>query len=268
MSRLQKTSETIELIRISGDQWMIVEDVVVKEQPLTIHINGHEWITLLCTWQSVDFLVAGFLYSEGLIRNKEDILSLQINDEEGKVRVETRDQEGFQGILKGKRTITTGCGKGTVFYDVLDALTSKPVAGQSMVNHHTILSASAEFQKKSQVFRETGGVHGCGLFDQSGLRLFHEDIGRHNALDKIVGQILLEGLSDQRLFLITSGRISSEMIIKAARIGVQIMVSRSAATDLAIELAGQLNITLIGFARGDRMNVYTGGSRLSLLQDK
>jgi FdhD protein len=121
----------------------------------------------------------------------------------------------------------------------------------------------SEFQRKSVLFRETGGVHSAALANGEAIRIFMADIGRHNAIDKVIGKALLSGLNLADLVMLTSGRISSEIVLKVAHCGTPILVSRSAPTDRAVEMAKQVNLTVIGFARGSRMNIYSGEERIS-----
>ena len=240
----------------------ISEDTVIVEYPLTIYINDEEWITLLCSGKDQYYLAVGFMYSEGIIKSIDEIEDWHMNQKEGKIYLKVKDNIAFRNKMKGKRTITTGCGKGTIFYDVLDALTTKPIKSSMRISAELIIDKAAEFQKKSQLFIETGGVHACALYDRDKLVCFHEDIGRHNALDKVIGQMLVSNISLQEGWLLVSGRISSEIVIKASRINIGLLASRSAPTNLAIEIASKIHLTLIGFARGNRFNLYTGGERL------
>ena len=215
----------------------------------------------------MDYLAVGFLHSEGILLHREELLSYQLDSKEGTFHAQLQENPSLKTRLKGKRAVTTGCGKGTVFFDVLDALTThpiEPIEKHEAIPFEVILQQSSTFQKRSILFQETGGVHACALCDREGIRLFHEDVGRHNALDKVIGEALLNHISVNDKWLITSGRLSSEMVIKTARYGIATLISRSAPTNLAVELAGQLNMTLIGFARGNRMNIYTGGERVSI----
>ncbi len=250
------------IIKIEGQQKLAKQDHLVIERPLTLYLNGDEWITLLTSPGAEAHLAVGFLYSEGLIRQYQELASIVYEPETNRIHMDTLHQVDLQAKLKGKRTVTTGCGKGTVFYDVLDALTSKPVVSSFTINASSILQRSKEFNQQSLLFRETGGVHGCALCDQDSIVLFHEDIGRHNALDKIIGEALSRGIDMEDKWVLTTGRLSSEIVIKAGNHHIGMLVSRSAATDLAVQLAEQLNMTLIGFARGDRMNVYSGEQRV------
>lgn len=248
--------------RIKDGKMELVEDFVIAEYPLTIFINGQEFITLLCSPEGLKYLTVGFLVSEGIIKNKDQIESITIDKDKGHAYVELYDKSSFTEKLFGKRTITTGCGKGTVFYNVLDSLGTKQIDSSLKVGWDKILNLSRKLNEHSTLFRETGGVHSCALCDSDDILIFYEDVGRHNSIDKIVGQAVLSDLDLSDKILISSGRISSEMIIKAIKSNIPIIVSRSAPTELSVKIAKQFNATLIGFARANRMNVYNGQERL------
>jgi len=260
---MSSSTEKIEIIRLQGETCETIEDEVTVEKPFTIHVNEEEFITLLCSGEGVEHLMVGFLASEGLIGSIEDILSIRIEHEEGRGYIEVSEGVLTKKKAHGKRTLTSGCGKGTVFYDVLDSLTAKPLNASFKIDSGKILELSKQFNDESVVFKTTGGVHACALCDEREMLLFHEDIGRHNALDKVIGNALQNKLKIQGKWLLTSGRISSEILIKAAKQGIAMIVSRSAPTKLAIQLAEQMNVTMVGFARGKRMNIYSGAERIS-----
>ncbi len=255
-------SKDIMITKVWEDRLEELEDSVVVEYPLTIFINDQEFITLLCSPEALEYLVVGFLASEGIIKSFKQIKKLSVDEEKGHAFVELSGFSSFSDKLFGKRTVTTGCGKGTVFYNVLDSLTANVSEGGLTVTQEDIFRLTREFNQSSETFKDTGGVHSCCLCDSEGILIFHEDIGRHNALDKIIGEAIHKGIALDDKLLLTSGRISSEMIIKASKQNIPIIISRSAATELSIKIAKELNITLIGFARGRRMNIYNGKNRV------
>lgn len=258
MDRIEK----IQIKRIKGKEIKCIEDTVVCEYPFTIFLNDQEFITLLCSPSGLKYLVVGFLVSEGIIKNKNEIEKLIIDEEKGYAYIDIKDKTSFTEKLYGKRTLTTGCAKGTVFYNVLDSFGAKKLNSTIKVEGDKILELSTKLNQRSILFKETGGVHSCALCDQENIILLQEDIGRHNAIDKIIGEALLMDIGLEDKILISSGRISSEMILKTTKSNIPIIVSRSAPTDLSIRIAKQFNVTLIGFARGNRMNIYNGAERL------
>ncbi len=246
---------------LRDNKWADKEDPVVVETPVTLFLNGKELVTLLCTPEKIDRLALGFLRSEGFIDTVDDLSSIRVN--EGRlVEIELNKDTGAIEKLYGKRTITSGCGKGTIFFNVLDSMQSKPLDGKLQVEADTIISLSKKVQHISDLFKITGGVHSAALADKNEILFFFEDIGRHNAVDKLVGECLLGRIPMEGKFFILSGRITSEILLKAARLKTELIVSRAAPTTLSIELADKLNITLIGFARGQRMNIYTNEWRV------
>lgn len=251
------------IVRVEKDRAWETEDPVVREAPLTIYLNGREFVTLLCTPELMDMLAIGFLRSEGLIRDFSDVTSLRVDGEQGFVFVETQSG-GLAEELYGKRTITTGCGKGTVFFSVLDALKSEPVSADLTVTVAQIHRLMRALQEQAVLFQLTGGIHSAALCSAEGISYFCEDIGRHNAVDKILGLCLRDGATINEKILVTSGRISSEILVKAAKLGLPVLVSRAAPTTLSVDLAERLGITLVGFVRGQRLNIYSHAERVIL----
>lgn len=259
---MQKIEEVV-ISKISKGENKELVDKVVAEFPLTVFLNGEEVVTLLCTPEKMDYLALGFLQSEGLISEKDEVKNIEINGEEGCVEVNTsKETSSIVEKLNDKRTITSGCGKGTIFYNVVDSLQCKEIDSKLEITVHQVLELIKELQQRAELFKETGGTHSSALCTPEELLFFTEDIGRHNAVDKIVGQTIIEELQLHDKLLVTSGRISSEILLKVAKLGLPILISRAAPTSLTIKLAKELGITLIGFARGSRMNIYTNEWRI------
>ncbi len=257
-----ETTKEIKVLKAYVQERAEKMDVVAVEAPLTLVLNGQEFITLLCTPDQMEYLAVGFLRSEGILKTKEDVQSVHYDEEQGSVMVKTVREGSLAEKLYGKRTLTSGCGKGTIFFNVLDSLTSKPLTHDVPVTPAEILNLNKGLQERGVTFRETGGVHSAALCSRSEILVFSEDIGRHNAVDKILGQALMEDIDLRDKLLVTSGRISSEILLKAGKLGIALIVSRTAPTSLSVELAEQLGITLVGFVRGGRMNIYTHAWRV------
>lgn len=255
----------IPITKYDNGKVLSIDDVVVKEYALTIMLDGKEFITLLCTPSSLDCLTVGFLLSESIIKSKADIKRIRIDEEKGIAEVDTFKSSLIAKNLHGKRTMTTGCGKGSTFYNAVDSLNCKKVSRVMELSVQVILELMRDFNKRSELFLNTGGVHSVALGTDAGIMLFHEDVGRHNAMDKVVGEASLKDIELADKIVLTSGRVSSEMLIKAAKAQIPVVVSRSAPTDLAVDLANQLGITVIGFARGQRMNIYSNPDRIKFL---
>ena len=242
--------------KVEQPQW------IVREKPVTLYLNGKEVVTLLCAGHHLDELAAGFLYAEGFLRSPEDILAMETDNEEGTVKVSARADDTITERLWQKRTISSGCAKGSLFYYSLDALLSKPVKSDVRIAPGQILDRLEDLNRLSEAYRRTHGVHNTALADADRIILFRDDIGRHNAVDMIVGHVFLHGIPLADKMLITTGRLTSELLIKAAKVNLPILISRNTATSLAIELAVSLGVTLIGFARAGKFTVYSGQERI------
>ncbi len=256
-------TEQVHMLRITEEGKSDTEDIVIIEFPLTIILNNQELVTLLCSPINLDYLAIGFLFSEGLVKGKDAIKKILVDEQRGVVRVETDEDNEFARELLFKRLITSGCGKGTSFYSAASIKSQPKVESQIVVSPHEVFVLVNEFQHRSQLFRATGGVHSAALSDTKNILIFNEDIGRHNAIDRIFGECILKELPIDNHMIITSGRISSEILLKAAKGQIPIIISKTAPTNLGVRLAADLGITIIGFVRGKRMNVYTHGWRVA-----
>lgn len=253
-----------EILRFGNGQAEVLEDHIVTEYTVTVKINGQEFVTMVCTPQYIEDMVVGFLASEGVIRKYSDIEDLWIQEKEGFVHIKTASHNPFFQELKGKRYITSCCGasrQGFVF--ATDALTARKMHDNDVkISVDDCFRLMNEMQESAEVFRQTGGVHNAALCDQDGPVLTRMDIGRHNALDKIYGYCIKNNIGIDDKIIVFSGRISSEILLKVAKIGCAVVLSKSAPTELALKLAEQLGITTIGFIRNESMNVYTHTQRI------
>lgn len=246
-----------EISKYSGGTEERASDSVVVEYSLTIYLNEKELVTLMCTPKSLDSLVAGVLYSEGVIETAGQIEDISVCEEDGTAHVTLiKERALFAESMDAKAAITKGSGGGKTIFD---SSIEKPerIEKRNVIDPDKILALCRQFEKRSEIFIKTGGAHSCALCSQDEIILFEEDIGRHNALEKIFGKALLDDINPEDKMIFTSGRLSSEIIKKAAKRKVPVIVSRSAPTDAAVDIAKELNMTLIGFARGGRMNIYT-----------
>lgn len=239
-----------------------VEAAMVKEVPFTVYLNGSEIVTLLCTGVDLKVLALGFLKSEGLIVERSKLAGVEV-DREGKfARVQTAEETALAQSLLGKRTVTSGCGKGSTFYTSLDALRSRKITAPIQIGEGEILRLMKSLHEHSDLYRETRGVHNCGLAAGGEIQVFKSDIGRHNALDMIIGTCFLEGMPTGDKILLTTGRITSEILIKTAKVGIPAVVSLSSATSLAVTLAEELNMTIVGRVRAGAMVIYSGAENV------
>ncbi|MCF6138409.1 formate dehydrogenase accessory sulfurtransferase FdhD [Pseudalkalibacillus berkeleyi] len=242
------------------------EDTIVTEFPLTIVLNGNEFATMVCTPTYLKEMVMGFLASEGVIRFvKRDIHSITIDENKGFAYVETTTKITPTIQEHTKRFIGSCCGKSRQsFYFQNDVKTAKSSMTVQTVSFSQCIDLMKQLQSSSGTFQATGGVHNAAICTPNKMIISRTDIGRHNALDKLYGHCLINEIKVQDKVLVFSGRISSEILLKASKIGVGILLSKSAPTELALQAAEELNITTAGFIRGNRVNVYTHPERITL----
>ncbi|PYZ91811.1 formate dehydrogenase family accessory protein FdhD [Salipaludibacillus keqinensis] len=237
-------------------------DEIALESALTIFVNGEEFATLLCTPSYLEELTYGFLASEGLIRVAGDVQSLNVVEEKGFAYVQLYNQRRLEEMPVSKRFIGSCCGKSRQFYFQNDVRTAKTVMSQTTITAIQCLNLMKALQESSTDFQQTGGLHNVALASGDKLILSRSDIGRHNGLDKIYGYCLKHQLSLKDKIIVFSGRLSSEVLLKVSKIGSGIVLSKSAPTTLAIDLADDLGITTAGFIRNSRFNVYTHPYRI------
>ncbi|MCM3718996.1 formate dehydrogenase accessory sulfurtransferase FdhD [Fictibacillus phosphorivorans] len=253
-----------EILQFKKGGASFVEDTVVSELPVTIKINGEEFVTMVCSPEYIEDMVVGYLASEGVIRNYQEIRDIWVQEDGNFVHVTLDKVNPLYQNLQNKRYITSCCGmsrQGFVFAN--DALTAKSMNDVRVkVTPDDCFRLMKEMQSSAGIFKETGGVHNAALCDVNGIVLSRMDIGRHNALDKIYGYCLKNDIFIGDKILVFSGRISSEILLKVAKIGCEIVLSKSAPTEFALQSAEELGITTVGFIRGDSMNVYTRPDRI------
>lgn len=240
--------------RFSGGGWDRASACVPNETALTVYVNRRELVTILCTPTKLNCLVLGFLWNEGIISSPADVASMRVCPEESLAEVMLRAAEVE---LPRPRTLTSGCGGGAIY-----AAPGEKIESGLVVPPQDVLSLMDQFQKKMGLYKSCGGVHTSALSDARSLIVAAEDLGRHNTLDKIQGECLLRGLPTADRLLLSTGRVSSEMLIKAAKMRVPIVVSRHSTTGSAVSLARRLGVTLVGHARGRRLSVYSHSERL------
>ncbi|MRG85246.1 formate dehydrogenase accessory sulfurtransferase FdhD [Salinibacillus xinjiangensis] len=255
-------TEKINVVKYDGDDFDHIQDTAAIENPLTIQLDGEEFATMVCTPGYLEELVIGFLGSEGIIRSVKQIESLQIDADTGFAYVKLVNKGIETKDYVSKRFIGSCCGKSRQFYFYNDAKTAKTVMSKLQMSVYQCIDLMNEMQMHSTEYRLTGGFHNAALATKDELLLCRNDIGRHNALDKIFGYCLQNRISLSDKVIVFSGRISSEIVLKVAKIGAPILLSKSAPTTLAIQLAKDLGITCVGFIRNNRLNVYTHPERI------
>ncbi|MFY9339564.1 MAG: formate dehydrogenase accessory sulfurtransferase FdhD [Methanosarcina flavescens] len=254
---------TIPYIKIDGGSTVPSSHEVVIEMPLAVFVNGRHALTAMISPTELEEFVTGFLYTEKIISKLEDLESLHIEAQAGKEKIVTGmsanvlTKNPFTLMLSGK-TVLSGCGGDTSY---LDADRLPKIQSDLVIDHSTITNIMKD-TLVSELHTRTGGIHIVGLFGPEGRICVMEDIGRHNALDKAIGYGLKHDVDFSRTIIASSGRISSEMIRKCLIANIPIIASRGATTTLAIRLGEQSGLTILGFVRGQKMNIYTGIERI------
>ena len=248
-----------QLLRVSGTQATPAERAIIAEVALTVFVDGHELVTLMCTPWKLNCLILGFLYLEGVIDGADDVAALRVcvPDRVAEVTL-TRPVE-----MPKRRVLTSGCTGGTSFRDYLEEVQRQRVPSDRQVAVEQLYRLMRELHQESHLYHQSRGVHTAALSDGDSLLVVAEDVGRHNCLDKIAGECLLLEQPTADHLLLSSGRISSEMLLKAAAMRVPIVVSRTSPTAMSVLLAEHLNVMVVGYVRPDSLNVYTHPWRLT-----
>ena len=239
-------------LTIRGGRTSEVAAEVVREQPLTVYVNGEKFLTLLCSPMGLEALVVGYLWMEKVIGAREDIVRCDVSAVDGRADVTLAGAV----TLPTERILTSGCGGGITFridHRLFPRLHSPLVVRAAQLAH-----GMKQLFQAAEHYQRSRGIHGAALYDGEHLLVVAEDVGRHNAVDKVKGQALLDGVETQDRILLSTGRISSEMLLKAARMGVPVVASRTSPTEMAVALAEQLNVTVCGYVRPDGLNLYAG----------
>ena len=234
---------------------------VAGESPLTLYVDDREIVTLMTLGTHPDALALGYLRTQRFVENITEIKSVEVAWETEAVRVVTwNGVEGWDEKLK-KRTVTTGCGQGTVFSCTLDNLYTIHLP-QVSVRQSVIYGLLESIRQHNEIYKRAGAVHGCALCQGTEALLFVEDVGRHNAADAIAGYMWLDHLAGADKFFYTTGRLTSEIVMKVAQMGIPVLLSRSGVTHMGLELAQELGVTMIARAKGKHFLVYNGSENI------
>jgi FdhD protein len=239
-------------LRVRGERTEEVSGEVVREQPLTVYVDGERFLTLLCTPVKLEALVVGYLWMEKVIGDLAEIRALDVSAVDGRVDVTLTHRV----TLPTERILTSGCGGGITFR--IDHRLFPRLSSGLRVSPSQLSAQMRELFAAAVLYKTSRGIHGAALSDGERLLVVAEDVGRHNAVDKIKGEALLRDIPTHDRILLSTGRVSSEMLLKAARMGVPVVASRTSPTEMAIALAEQLNITVCGYVRPDGLNLYAG----------
>ncbi|MBI3392515.1 MAG: formate dehydrogenase accessory sulfurtransferase FdhD [Nitrospirae bacterium] len=240
-----------------------VSDRVAAEAVLHLSINGEKVVSLLCSPTQIEDLAAGFALTSGLIDSPAEIRDV-IRLDGTRVDLRLRDEGRDVSSLLARKVFTTGCGIGMILEDVLDRPGADPMGNGVRLRPDDILRLMADLHRRSRTFKDTGGTHSAAAYDPAngGLVAFAEDLGRHNAVDKVIGAAIRRGVDLGRAVLVSSGRVSSEVLLKAARARCPVLVTKSAPTDLAAEIAQAAGITLVAFTRSRKFSIYAHPERV------
>jgi FdhD protein len=234
---------------------------IAGEGPLTLYLDKREIVTLMTLGAAPEALAIGYLRNQRLIPSIEEIASVQVDWETEAVAVTTRN--GIRNIEKrlSKRTVTTGCGQGTMFGDLMEEIDHLVLPHDAILSEQTLQALLDNVRHYDSLYKKAGALHGCALAKGAEILYYVEDVGRHNAVDAIAGMMWLDGVSGNDKIFYTTGRLTSEMVIKAAQIGVPFLISRSGLTRMGWEIANKVGITMLGRAQGRHFLLFTGAER-------
>ena len=243
---------------------------IAGEHPLTLYVDKKEIVTLMTLGAAPEALAIGFLRNQRLVSSLDQIVSVQVDWDVDAVAVTTRGGLEDLDAKTAKRTATTGCGQGTVFGDLMADIESIRLEDDTRIDEETLFALLNAVRVHESIYKQAGAVHGCALAQGSEILTFVEDVARHNAVDAIAGWMWLEGVDGGDKIFYTTGRLTSEMVIKAAQMRIPVLVSRSGLTKMGHEVARQVGITMIGRAVNRHYLLFTGGERLvrSAAKDK
>jgi FdhD protein len=241
-------------LRVNGRKVDEVVGDVVREQPLTLYVNGEKFLTLLCSPMMMEALIVGYLWMEKVIGDLAEITRLDVSAVDGRAEVTL----AHPVTLPTERILTSGCGGGITFR--IDHRLFPRLTSTLRVRPEQLAARMKDLFGAAVHYQQSRGIHGAALSDGQRLLVVAEDVGRHNAVDKVKGEALLRGIPTEERILLSTGRISSEMLLKAARMGVPLVASRTSPTEMAVALAEQLGVTVCGYVRPDGLNLYAGHS--------
>ncbi|MFX1375771.1 MAG: formate dehydrogenase accessory sulfurtransferase FdhD [Promethearchaeota archaeon] len=266
----------VKITRLHNKERKEFQDTILIESPIDIFVNSEPLVNIICLPKDLKELAYGFLFSVGIINSTDDVKDITISELENSIFVELQDTRTFKvddiDMNPVGRIIDTTCGIPSPWRKLIKHRLEESKVKEKLwskeaiaIKSNIIFTAIKEMRLVTPLYRETGGCHGAGIFDIDGnLLSAKEDVGRHNAIDKVIGEILLNNQSFENVFLLSTGRLTSDSVLKAIRAKIPIVVSISAAIESGIKLAFAYGLTLIGFARGKRMNIYTHPERIEI----
>jgi FdhD protein len=238
-----------------------IETAVVMERPLTLFLNGQEIVTMMTIGDHPGYLAVGYLLNQNMLREDDEITAIDHDPDLDTVVVRTVRQTDFEDKMK-KKTLTSGCAQGTVFGDLMEAFETTRLSADAVLRTSWLYALTRKINTVPSLYLAAGAIHGCVLCREDRPLIYMEDVGRHNAVDKVAGYMRMHGIAASDKIFYTTGRLTSEMVIKTVRIGIPIRVSRSGFTAWGVDLARQAGLTLVGRARGRRFIALSGAERI------
>ena len=243
-----------------------IETSVTVERPLTLYLNGREIVTMMTIGDYPEYLALGYLLNQNMLSMDEEVLGVEYEEDIETVVVRTATETNFEDKLK-KKTLTSGCAQGTVFGDVLEKFVDVVLPKGTIIKASWLYALTKQINTVPSLYLEAGAIHGCALYEKNKPLLYMEDVGRHNAVDKIAGYMYRHKITGADKIFYTTGRLTSEMVIKTVQMGIPILVSRSGFTAWGVDLARQVGLTLIGRAKGKRFVALAGEDRIEFDAD-
>jgi FdhD protein len=238
-----------------------LETSVVMERPLTLYLNGQEIVTMMTIGDHPNYLAVGYLLNQNMLRSDDVVTAIDYDDELETVVVRTKRKTNFEKKLR-KKTLTSGCAQGTVFGDLMEKFEEIKLAEDVAIKTSWLYALSRKINTVPSLYLAAGAIHGCVLCEQDRPLVYMEDVGRHNAVDKIAGYMHLHGILPEDKIFYTTGRLTSEMVIKTVQMRIPILVSRSGFTAWGVDLARRAGLTLIGRSKGKRFVALAGERRI------
>ncbi|HEY8068363.1 MAG TPA: formate dehydrogenase accessory sulfurtransferase FdhD [Burkholderiales bacterium] len=251
-------------VEATNERGEMVPTSIAGEHPLTLYLDKRELVTLMTLGHAPEALAIGFLRNQRLVAGIEDIDAVQVDWETDSVAVTTNKKSDIEKKT-GKKTVTTGCGQGTVYGDLMEEIDSVRLRDDVALEDAQLFVLLEKVRRHETIYKQAGAVHGCALATRGGeILMFVEDVGRHNAVDAIAGFMWLDDIDGSDKVFYTTGRLTSEMVIKCAQMRIPFLVSRSGLTNMGHQIAGRVGLTMIGRASGRHYLAFTGKQRLKL----
>jgi FdhD protein len=243
-----------------------VTTTVVTERPLTLFLNAREIVTMMTIGDHPDLLAVGYLLNQNMLRRDDEIVAVDYEPEIETIVVRTKRQTDYEEKLK-KKVQTSGCAQGTIFGDLMEELDKTALPPDAKIKTSWLYELTRKINTEPSLYLKAGAIHGCVLCEADRPIVYMEDVGRHNAVDKIAGYMFVNAIPAHDKIFYTTGRLTSEMVIKTVKMGIPILVSRSGFTAWGVELARKTGLTLIGRARGKRFVALSGAERIEFDAD-